>query len=57
MIFEAQSASATAVKLGVEVLVEDAAGTRLRSLRRECELWGGPVGRPEELFANPGTLW
>ena len=48
MIFEPESASATAVKPGVAVLVEDAAGTLLLGLRRDCELWGLPGGRPAE---------
>jgi ADP-ribose pyrophosphatase YjhB (NUDIX family) len=47
MIFEPESASATAIKLGVAVLVEDAAGALLLDLRRDCELWGFPGGRVE----------
>jgi ADP-ribose pyrophosphatase YjhB (NUDIX family) len=47
MIFEPESASATAIKLGVAVLVEDAAGTVLLDLRRGCELWCLPGGRDE----------
>jgi ADP-ribose pyrophosphatase YjhB (NUDIX family) len=47
MIFESESASATAIKLGVAVLVEDSAGGLLLDLRRDCALWGLPGGRVE----------
>jgi hypothetical protein len=37
MIFSSEKASATAIKLEVAVLVEDAAGTLLLDSRRGCE--------------------
>ena len=47
MIFEPDSAKATAIKLGVAMLIEDARGALLLELRRDCELWGLPGGRVE----------
>jgi ADP-ribose pyrophosphatase YjhB (NUDIX family) len=57
MMFKPESASATAVKPGVAVLVEDAAGTLLLVLRRDCALWALPGGCPAEQFDNPDALW
>jgi 8-oxo-dGTP pyrophosphatase MutT (NUDIX family) len=47
MIFGSETTSATVIKLGVAVLVEDAAGALLLDLRRDCGLWGLPGGRVE----------
>jgi len=47
MIFGSEITSATVIKLGVAVLVEDAAGALLLDLRRDCGLWGLPGGRVE----------
>lgn len=47
MIFESESASATAIKLGVAVLVEDTARALLLDLRRDCGLWRFPGSRVE----------
>ena len=47
MIFEPECATATAIKLGVAVFVEDEAGAFLLDLRRDCGLWGLPGGRVE----------
>jgi ADP-ribose pyrophosphatase YjhB (NUDIX family) len=47
MIFEPKSANATAIKLGVAVLVEDTTGALLLDLRQDCGLWGLPGGRVE----------
>jgi ADP-ribose pyrophosphatase YjhB (NUDIX family) len=47
MLFSSEKTSATTIKLGVAVLVEDAAGAVLLDLRRDCGLWGLPGGRVE----------
>ena len=47
MLFSSEKTSATTIKLGVAVLVEDAAGALLLDLRRDCGLWGLPGGRVE----------
>ena len=47
MLFSSEKSSATVIKLGVSVLVEDAAGAVLLELRRDCGLWGLPGGRVE----------
>lgn len=47
MIFESESTKATAIRLGVALLIENAAGELLLDLRRDCELWGLPGGRIE----------
>lgn len=47
MMFSSEKTSATVIKLGVAVLVEDAAGAVLLDLRRDCGLWGLPGGRVE----------
>jgi 8-oxo-dGTP pyrophosphatase MutT (NUDIX family) len=47
MKFSSEKTSATTIKLGVAVLVEDAAGALLLELRRDCALWGIPGGRVE----------
>jgi hypothetical protein len=57
MIFESETASATAVKPGVAVLAEDAAGVLLLDLRRDCALWSLPGGLRAERFNNPDAVW
>ncbi len=47
MLFSSEITSATTIKLGVTVLVEDAAGGVLLEMRRDCGLWGSPGGRVE----------
>ncbi len=47
MLFSSEITSGTTIKLGVSVLVEDAAGAVLLELRRDCGLWGLPGGRVE----------
>jgi ADP-ribose pyrophosphatase YjhB (NUDIX family) len=47
MRFSSETTSATAIKLGVAVLVADANESVLLELRRDCELWGVPGGRVE----------
>lgn len=47
MLFSSETTSATAIKLGVSVLVEDPAGAVLLELRRDCGLWGMVGGRVE----------
>jgi ADP-ribose pyrophosphatase YjhB (NUDIX family) len=47
MLFSSEKTSATTIKVGVAVLVEDAAGAVLLELRRDCGLWGVPGGRVE----------
>lgn len=47
MLFSSEISNATTLKLGVSVLVEDAAGGVLLELRRDCGLWGLPGGRVE----------
>jgi ADP-ribose pyrophosphatase YjhB (NUDIX family) len=47
MLFSSEKTSATVIKLGVSVLVEDAAGAVLLELRRDCGLWGCVGGRVE----------
>ncbi len=47
MLFSSEKTSATAIKLGVAVLVEDEAGAVLLELRRDCGLWGLVGGRVE----------
>ena len=46
-MYGSELTSATLIKLGVAVLVEDAAGGVLLDLRRDCGLWGLPGGRVE----------
>jgi hypothetical protein len=57
MIFEPETASATAVKPGVAVLAEDAAGVLLLDLRRDCALLSLPGGLRAERFNNPDAVW
>jgi hypothetical protein len=57
MIFEPETASATAIKPGVAVLVEDAAGALLLNLRRRLALWSLPGGLRAERFNNPDAVW
>jgi len=45
MIFESESAGATAIKLGGEVPVDDTARAVLLDFRPACELWRLPCGR------------
>jgi len=45
MLFSSEKTSATVIKLGVSVLVEDDAGAVLLELRRDCGLWGMVGGR------------
>jgi 8-oxo-dGTP pyrophosphatase MutT (NUDIX family) len=47
MLFSSEKTSATTIKLGVAVFVENAAGAVLLDLRRDCGLWGLPGGRVE----------
>ncbi|HOX58933.1 MAG TPA: NUDIX domain-containing protein [Candidatus Paceibacterota bacterium] len=47
MTFGSEKTSATTIKVGVAVLVEDASGALLMDLRRDCGLWGFPGGRLE----------
>jgi 8-oxo-dGTP pyrophosphatase MutT (NUDIX family) len=47
MLFRSEKTSATVIKLGVSVLVEDDAGAVLLELRRDCGLWGMVGGRVE----------
>jgi len=47
MLFSSEKTSATVIKLGVAVLVEDEAGAVLLELRRDCVLWGLVGGRVE----------
>ena len=47
MLFSSEKTSATVIKLGVSVLVEDPAGAVLLELRRDCGLWGMVGGRVE----------
>lgn len=47
MKFSADPLQPPTVKLGVAVLIEDAAGALLLELRRDCRLWGLPGGRVE----------
>ena len=47
MILNPENVGAATIKLGVALLVEDAAGALLLELRRDCELWGLPGGRVE----------
>jgi 8-oxo-dGTP pyrophosphatase MutT (NUDIX family) len=47
MKFGSEKTDATTIKLGVAMLVEDAAGAVLLDLRRDCGLWGLPGGRVE----------
>jgi ADP-ribose pyrophosphatase YjhB (NUDIX family) len=47
MVFSSEKTSATLIKLGVSVLVEDDAGAVLLELRRDCGLWGCVGGRVE----------
>ena len=47
MLFSSEKTSATVIKLGVSVLLEDAAGALLLELRRDCGLWGLVGGRVE----------
>jgi hypothetical protein len=57
MIFEPESASATAFNPGAAVLVEDAAGAFLLDSGRDRALWGLPGDRPMERFDTPDALW
>ena len=57
MKFEPETASATAVKPGVAVLAEDAAGVLLLDLRRDCALLSLPGGLRAERFNNPDAVW
>ena len=47
MLFSSEKTSATVIKLGVSVLIEDAGGAVLLELRRDCGLWGMVGGRVE----------
>jgi hypothetical protein len=57
MMFEPETASATAIKSAVAVLVEDAAGGLLLDLRRGFALWGSPAERLAVRINNPVALW
>ena len=57
MIFEPESASATAIKLGVGALVEGAAEVLLLDLRRGCEPWRLRGGNLPESLDNPRAIW
>jgi hypothetical protein len=57
MIFELETASATAIKPRVGVFVGDTAGGLLLDLRRGFALWGSTGGRLAEWTSNPDALW
>jgi hypothetical protein len=57
MIFEQEIASATAVKPGVAMLVQDTAGIALPVLGREGALRGWPEGQRAQRFSGRDALW